>query len=210
MSRIPKILLGLIVIAGFAAVAHAQSKRPITFEDMMKLKRLSDPVISPDGKWVMYTAMDVDLEGNTKRNHLWLVPRAGGDAKQITSSAPGESRGRFSPDGKRVLFISARDGGSQIWLQDFDSSNGALSGEAKRLTNIPSEADGASWSPDGKNIVLISEVYPDCPTTPEEQAKCTTQRDTAIATNKAKGVVYNRLFFRHWSSYSHFKRTHLY
>ena len=209
MSRISKFAVALFILAGFAASA-AQSKRPITFEDMMKLKRLSDPVISPDGKWVMYTAMDVDLDANTKRNHLWLVPLAGGDAKQITSSAPGESRGRFSPDGKRILFISARDGGSQIWLQDFDSANGALSGEATRLTNIASEADGASWSPDGKNIVFLSEVYPDCPTAPEEQAKCGEQRDAAVAANKAKGVVYQRLFFRHWSSYSHFKRSHLF
>src|SRR3954468_1498225 len=189
MSRIPKILLGLIVIAGFAAVAHAQTKRPITFEDMMKLKRVSDPVISPDGKWVMYSAMDVDLDANTKRNHLWLVPLAGGDAKQITNSAPGESRGRFSPDGKRILFISARDGGSQVWLQDFDSGNGALSGDARRLTNISSEADGASWSPDGKNIVFISEVYPDCEDNPAQADQCNAQHDAAVAGNKAKGIV---------------------
>ena len=177
---------------------------------MMKLKRVGDPVVSPDGKWVMYSAMDVDLDANTKRNHLWVVPVAGGEAKQITNSAPGESRGRFSPDGKRIFFISSRDGGSQIWLQDFDSANGALSGDAKRLTNISTEADGASWSPDGKNIVFISEVYPDCPATPEEAAQCNAKRDAAYAADKAKGVVYQRLFLRHWSTYSHFKRSHLF
>ena len=76
------------VCSACAALAQSGAKRPITFEDMMKLKRVSDPVVSPDGKWVMYSVTDVDLQANTKRNHLWLVPVAGGEAKQITSSAP--------------------------------------------------------------------------------------------------------------------------
>jgi Tol biopolymer transport system component len=181
VSRFLKIFLLLIIALCGTIQINAQAKRPITFEDMMKLKRVSDPVVSPDGKWVMYSAMDVDLAANTKRNHLWLVPVAGGEAKQITNSAPGESRGRFSPDGKRILFISARDGSSQIWLQDFDSGNGALSGNAIRLTNISSEADGASWSPDGKNIVFISEVYPECGQNPADADKCNAEHDAAVA-----------------------------
>ncbi len=195
----------------FAAcvVTHAQ-KRAFTFEDMMKLKRVGDPVVSPDGKWVMYSAMDVNLDANTKRNHLWLVPVAGGEAKQITNSPAGESRGRFAPDGRSILFISARDGGSQIWLQDFDSANGALSGDPKRLTNISTEADGASWSPDGKNIVFISEVYAECENNPAGADDCNKARDASVAAQKARGVVFNRLFIRHWSSYSHFKRSHLF
>src|SRR6266478_1582672 len=148
MARVFK-FISLLLVATLSVSLSAQTKRPITFEDMMKLKRVGDPVVSPDGKWVMFSAMDVDLDANTKRTHLWLVALGGGEAKQITNSAPGESRGRFSPDGKRILFISARDGGAQVWLQDFDSGNGALSGDAKRLTNISTEADGASWSPDG-------------------------------------------------------------
>ncbi len=209
MSRLFKSILLLSVMFAACTVMHAQ-KRPFTFEDMMKLKRVGDPVISPDGKWVMYSALDVNLEANTKRNHLWLVPVAGGEEKQITNSPAGESRGRFSPDGKRILFISARDGGSQIWLQDFDGANGALSGEAKRLTNISTEADGASWSPDGKNIVFISEVYPECEQNPAEADDCNKTRDAEVTSRKAKGVVFNRLFIRHWSSYSHFKRSHLF
>src|SRR5690348_13160936 len=154
-----RLLLAVVVLC---SLASSQTKRPFTFEDMMQLRRISDPQISPDGKWVVFSAQDVNLNANTKTNHLWIVPLAGGDAKPLTSGASGEDRGRFSPDGKKVSFLSARDGGTQVWVQDFDGANGQLSGEAKRITNISTEADGQLWSGDGKYIVFASSVYPDC------------------------------------------------
>src|SRR5438876_10424864 len=51
-----------------------QTKHPFTFEDMMKLKRVEEPVVSPDGKWVLFAAVDVDLQANTKTPHVWVVP----------------------------------------------------------------------------------------------------------------------------------------
>src|SRR5581483_6090464 len=94
--------------------APAQNKRPFTFEDMMQLKRIGEPVVSPDGKWVAFSAVDVDLEKNTKTPHLWVIAAGGGDAKQLTSG-PGEDRPRWSPDGKKLAFVSDRDGTQQIW-----------------------------------------------------------------------------------------------
>src|SRR5438093_12063451 len=52
----------------------AAEKRPFTFEDMMRLKRVEEPVVSPDGKWVLFAAVDVDLKANTKTPHVWVVP----------------------------------------------------------------------------------------------------------------------------------------
>jgi len=133
----------------FSLLAAAQSKHPFTFEDMMQLKRVGQPTVSPDNKWVVFAAIDVNLDENTKTPHLWAVPVAGGEAKRLTpSTGAGEDRPRFSPDGKRVIFESARDGGSmQIWVQDFDSANGALTGDAKKVTSISTEASGGTWSP---------------------------------------------------------------
>ena len=83
----------------------AQTKRPFTFEDMMQLKRIGEPIVSPDGKWVAFSAVDVDLEKNTKTPHLWIVPIAGGDSRRLTpADGAGEDRVRFAPDGKRILF----------------------------------------------------------------------------------------------------------
>jgi len=197
----------VFVTAGiFAPVqAHVQTgKRPFTFEDMMALKRIGGPEVSPDGRWVLFSAVDVNLQENKKIPHLWLVPVAGGEARQLTSNAAGEDRGRWSPDGRQIIFISSRDGASQIWVADFDSNGGSL-GEPHKLTSLFTEADGAIWSPDGKNIVFTSEVYFDCP-----DDACNKKRDEEHAASKVKAMVFKRLFFRHWSSYTRFKRTHLF
>jgi dipeptidyl aminopeptidase/acylaminoacyl peptidase len=187
-------------------LCFAQQKRPITFEDMIALRRISDSVISPDDRWVMFSAVDVNLDANTRTSHLWLAPISGDAAAKAITSGAGESRGRFSPDGKRILFLSTRDGGSQIWLQDFDAANGALSGEPKRLTSLSGEADGPTWSPDGKNIVFISEVYSDCPLNDDA---CNKKRDDETAQSKVKAKLFTGLYFRHWNHYTNFKRRHL-
>jgi len=187
-----------------SSLCFAQSKRPFTFEDMMALKRIAEPVPSPDGKWVAFAAQDVDLEANKKTSHIWLVPLAGGEAKKISDDPAGEDRPRFSPDGKRLIYTSAKDGSSQIWIADFDTDGGALS-NAHKLTSISTEADGAIWSPDGKNILFLSTVYPDCP-----DDACNKQREDERAKSKVQASIFTRLFYRHWNNYTQFKRSHLF
>src|SRR5271165_2701317 len=110
-----RILFFLLV---FSLFSQAQAKHPFTFEDMMQLKRVGEPSVSPDSKWVAFSAVDVSLDANTKTPHLWIVPVAGGEAKRLTpATGAGEDRPRFSPDGKRLIFESSQDGGWQIWLQ---------------------------------------------------------------------------------------------
>ncbi|HEY0796255.1 MAG TPA: prolyl oligopeptidase family serine peptidase, partial [Acidisarcina sp.] len=172
----------------------------------MKMRRLGDISVSPDGKWVLYSATDVDLEKNTKTSHLFVIPAAGGTSKAVTDSPAGESRGRFSPDGKQVLFQSARGGGQQIYLAAFDGDAGSL-GEARQLTTISTEADGAMWSPDGQSVLFTSAVYPDCP--PGDDA-CNKQRDDAAAQSKVKAKIFTHLLYRHWNAYTGDKRSHLF
>src|SRR5271170_2698299 len=169
MQALAKVPIICILLA-FAAIPNlAQTRRPMTFEDMMKMRRLGDIDLSKDGKWVLFSATDVDLEKNTKTSHLWIVPAAGGKEVALTDSLAGESRGRFSPDGKQILFLSPREGGQQIYLADFDGTTGKI-GEAHKLTSISTEADGATWSPDGQSILFVSHVYPDCATTTDPDA----------------------------------------
>ncbi len=182
----------------------AQTKRPMTFEDMMKMRRLGDIAVPPDGHWVLFSVTDVDLAKNTRTSHLWIVPGAGGDEKPLTASEAGESRGRFSPDGKQILFQSTRDGGQQIWLAPFDTATGTI-GEAHKLTSISTEADGAIWSPDGQNILFVSSVYPDC-----KDDTCNKQRDDEHAQSKVKARVFTQLLYRHWNAFTGDKRSHLF
>ncbi len=205
IHRLAAMVLGI----AFATIPTlAQSRRPMTFEDLMKMRRLGDIDLSRDGKWVLFSATDVDLEKNTKTSHLWIVPAAGGKETALTDSLAGESRGRFSPDGKQILFLSPRDGGQQIYLADFDTATGKI-GEAHKLTSISTEADGATWSPDGQSILFTSSVYPDCATTPDPDA-CNKTRDEEQAASKVKAKIFTTLLYRHWNAFIGDKRSHLF
>src|SRR5437868_7897415 len=197
----------------FASTAFAQTpappvpsgKHPFTFEDMMKLKRVGAPVPSPNGKWVVFDCEDVDLEANTKISHLWIVPAEDGESRRLNPTPNHEERPRFSPDGKRLVWTSKATDPTQIWMCDFDTSAGALVGQPHQVTNISTGADGAMWSPDGKNIVFVSAVYPDC-----KDDACNKQRDDELKKSKVKAKIFTRLFYRHWNTYTEFKRNHLF
>ncbi|HET7873819.1 MAG TPA: S9 family peptidase [Terriglobales bacterium] len=199
------LLHALLILMVCLGQTVGQVKHPFTFEDMMALRRISGPVISPDGQWVLFSAVDVDLVANKKTPHLWVVRLSGGEAKLLTNDPAGEDRGRWSPDGKRFLFLSARGGSQQVWVAEFDPAAVAVTGTPKAITNISTEADGPIWSPDGKNIVFTSEVYPGC-----RDDLCNKSSDEARANSKIKAQIYTRLFYRHWNRYNNLKRSHLF
>src|SRR5947209_18156671 len=189
----------------FLAASALAQKHPFTFEDMMKLKRVDEPVPSPDGKWVVFSATDVDLEANTKISHLWIVPASGGESKRLSETPNHEEWPRFSPDGKKLIWTSKATDPTQIWMCDFNSDSGTLVGKPHQVTNISTGADGAIWSPDGKNIVFVSAVYPDC-----KDDACNKQRDEELKKSKVKAKVFTKLFYRHWNAFTEFKRSHLF
>jgi dipeptidyl aminopeptidase/acylaminoacyl peptidase len=185
----------------------------MTFEDMMKMKRLGETAVSPDGKWLAYSVTTVNLDQNSKTTEWWLQAIAGGEPQKLTVGQPGDSGVEFAPDGHSVLFLSGRDGGQQIWRADFDAATGSAS-NAKKLTSIATDADNAKWSPDGKSIVFTSAVYPDCPaiTTADFDTgnKCNADRDAALSASKVKARIFTHLLYRHWDHYTNDKRSHLF
>src|SRR5207248_1861019 len=201
-----KIFIGIFVLlAGSMFAQTASQKHPFRFEEMMKLKRVGAPVPSPDGKWVVFDCEDVDLAANTKISHLWIVPASGGESHRLNPTPNHEERPRFSPDGKRLIWTSKATDPTQIWMCDFDPEAGQLVGQPHQVTNISTGADGAIWSPDGKNIVFVSAVYPDC-----KDDACNKQRDEELKKSKVKAKIFTRLFYRHWTAFTEFKRSHLF
>jgi dipeptidyl aminopeptidase/acylaminoacyl peptidase len=208
----------------------AQTKHPFTFEDMMALKRVEEPQPSPDGKWVLFAAVDVDLRANTKTPHVWVVPlnsntensrvahtslpvASVGDShdsgeRQIISDQDAD-RPRWALDGKRFAFVSSKENGSQIWIADFDGATGTVTGK-HRLTDMPTEADGELWSPDGKNILFKSDVYPECNLHAEGEFFCNRTKVAEAKNSKVKAQIFTHLLYRHWNAYKEVKRTHLF
>jgi dipeptidyl aminopeptidase/acylaminoacyl peptidase len=194
----------------------SDGRRSMTFADLQRMKRLSDPQISPGGKWVMFSSVDVDLKANTKTSHLWVVPlnaKATGPGKerQLTFWKEGETGGRFSPDGRQILFLST-DGGasSQIFLADWNEADGKISAP-KQLTHVSTEADGAVWSPDSSRIMFVSRVYAECSDESSwlDEENCNKRRDDAAAKSPVKAMAFDHLLYRHWNNYVGPKRSHV-
>jgi dipeptidyl aminopeptidase/acylaminoacyl peptidase len=213
MRRTSFILFLFVVVSTFNSAQNAQPKRPMTFEDMMQMKRLGETAVSPDGKWLAYSVTTVNLDQNTKTAELWVQAIAGGEPQKLAVAQPNDSGPQFAPDGHSVLFLSGRESGQQIWLADFDPATGATS-NPKKLTAISIGADNALWSPDGHSVVFTSSVYPDCPAiSPADGGtgdRCNADRDKALTDSKVKAQIFTHLLYRHWNHFTGDKRSHLF
>ena len=200
------IIILTIMLSALCSSLSAQTKRALELEDMFKIKRISDPQISPDGKWVAYVVANVNKEANNSNSDIWLASTSGGDARQLTFSPKADNNPRWSRDGKWLSFVSTRSGTPQIYL--LDMFNG---GEAKQLTSISSGASQQMFSPDGKWLAFVSSVYPEFSTLPfkESDAK-NAERDEATEKSKVKAMVFDQLLYRHWDSWTEFKRMHIF
>ena len=204
--------LSLLLIICLTVPAFSQAKHPFTFEDMMKLKRVGEPVPSPDGKWVLFSVVDGDLAANTKTSHIWIVSLAAGasnEKERVLIPDQDGDRPRWSPDGKRFAFISNKEGGSQVWIADFDDASGAVTA-VRQFTRIATEASGELWSPDGKNMLFTSDVYPECDGTPDAEVACNAKKVKEVADSKVKALIFDRLLYRHWNAYRRGLRSHIF
>jgi len=200
MKKLP-IRCGLfLALLGFAIPSHAQTapKHAMTFDDLIRLHRLSGAAISRDGKWVAYTVSTPELDANRSFSNIWIVSTSSGDPIQVTQGGRDNSPA-WSPDGKTLGFLSARDGNSQVYLLFMEG------GEAKKLTQLSTGADVFHWSPDGKTIAFTSYVYADC-----SDDACNAKRDEEKEKSKVKARIYDHLFYRHWDHWSEGKRSHLF
>lgn len=186
-----------LLIVAFCCILHAQ-KRPFDVQALMKLYRLSDPQIAPDGTSVAFTAQTIDIENNKRPTQIYTAPIDGGAAIRITDAGSVNERARWSPDSKRIAFISERGGTSQVWMMNADGA------KPIQVTNLSTEAGGVLFSPDGKNLLFTSDVYPEC-----ADDACNKSRLDAENSSKVKARIYTSLLYRHWTRWQGARRSHL-
>lgn len=190
--------LAALLVATFTMDAFAQ-KTPFDIQALMKVTRLSEPALSPDGKTVAFTARSVNVEANTQPRDVYAVSMDGGTPRQLTRQGTMNERPRWSPDGKKIAFVSNASDSSQVWTMNADGS------EPKQITSLASEASGVVWSPDGKHLLFVSEVYPEC----GADDGCNKKKIDAAAASKVKARVYTSLLYRHWTEWQGPRRKHL-
>ena len=166
----------LVLLSVFAVTAAAQSKRTMTFEDVLAVKNLSDAQVSPDGHWVAYVLTQPDMKEDAADADLWLASTSGGDPVRLTTSKKNDNQPRWSPDGKRLAFVSAREEKAQIYLIS------PFGGEAEKLTESKSGVQSFQWSPDGKRIAYVAQLE----ATPEEEKRLKDKDDAQVVDKNFK------------------------
>jgi dipeptidyl aminopeptidase/acylaminoacyl peptidase len=198
---------GLLFAAGvlLAAdlLAQGRVQRPMTFDDFAAVRNVGDPQVSPDGRWVLYSLRTTDVGANKRTTVTVLAPvaaqagAAGSSIKagQFPNGAVQATEARWSPDGKRIAYIS----GGQLWIADANGTN------AHQLSTINGGAGGVVWSPTGDRIAFVSGVYPDC-----DSDACNIERARAADTGKVKAHIADNLLYRHWTEWTPETRSHLF
>jgi dipeptidyl aminopeptidase/acylaminoacyl peptidase len=201
------VLSAILVLAPLALAQHP-APRPITIDDYFQIRAVSDPQLSSDAHWVTYTVQTALLKEDKNEERIWMAPTAGGVPLAQTAEGASSSHARWSPDGKFIAFLSARDEGkTQVWLLN------RLGGEAERLTDTPQDVEDFAWSPDSRQLVLILRDP-----SPEEldAAKEKSAKDSASSAKDKKSKtqkpwVIDRLQFKlDEIGYLDRRRTHLY
>ncbi len=151
----------------------AQTAAPITPEQILAFRGLSDVQISPDGERVAFTVTDPP-KGAARNTDIWMFNMRTRDLRRLTTAPKKDSVPRWSPDGQTIAFLSNRDGKMQIYLLAMDG------GEAAQLTESKSSIKSFAWSPDGKRLAYLAEE----PAT-EEEAKKEEEKDDARVVDKS-------------------------
>lgn len=150
------LLILVLAVASSPTVSGQTARRPISLDDLFKIKSVGDPQRSPDGKWVAYTVGTTDIEKDKRDTDLWMVSWDGTEQVRLTSSPDGESTPRWSPDGRYLALLATRGTedekklGAQVWLLD------RRGGEAQKLTEIKGGVSDYAWSPDGRRLAIVS------------------------------------------------------
>jgi dipeptidyl aminopeptidase/acylaminoacyl peptidase len=187
-------------VPALARPASAEPAQAFSVQDLVRLARVSEPAVSPDGKRLAYTLRVTDMDANKGRMAIWIIEtrKHGAPAERVTDIAANSSAPEWSADGKFLYFLSNRGGTNQVWRR-------GPAGEPTQVTNLPLDVGAFRVSPKGDRIFVSVEVFIDC-----AGLACTKERLDAAEHSPAHGVLYDRIFVRHWDTWSDGRRSQLF
>jgi dipeptidyl aminopeptidase/acylaminoacyl peptidase len=188
-----------LALLGLLAIGVPAAAKGLTIDDMLAMQRVSDPVVSPDGKHVAFSVRTTDVDANRGRYDVWLAASDGSGVRQLTTHPDNDQDPAWSADGAWIYFVSSRSGSSQVWRIHPGG------GEAEQVTRLATDINGFKLFPDGKHLLLAVEVWPDAKSIADSA-----KRDDERARSKSKVKAYDQLLFRHWDHWEDGKFSHLF
>ncbi len=188
-----------------AAGPAAEAAQPFTVQDLVRLERISEPSVAPDGKRIAYTLRTTDMESNKGRTAIWLLDtrKRNAQPERMTDVAATAGSAEWSADGNSLYYLSNRSGSNQVWR--VRARGDAPRDDAVQVTHLPLDVNSFRVAPKGDRILVSLEVFIDCP-----DLDCTKQRLETAAHFAARGVLYDKLFVRHWDAWSDGRRSQLF
>jgi dipeptidyl aminopeptidase/acylaminoacyl peptidase len=198
LHRLRSVVYPIIISLFFVSIAHADT-RAFTVHDLVAMQRIADPQPSPDGDEVAFVVTTMDLEANKGRKDVWLTATDGSGARPLTSHPDNDWEPRWTGDGA-LYFLSDRSGSAQVWRL------GTSGGEPRQVTELPLDVQVLQVDPTGSALYVAMAVYPDC----GDSLACTVQRLEEESKRRTSGLIFDRLFVRHWDSWKDGRRNHVF
>jgi dipeptidyl aminopeptidase/acylaminoacyl peptidase len=201
--------LALALASGpvLAADADSAAPHPFSIRDLVMMDRVGDPQLSPDGRYALFTVRVTDYAANKGVTSIYVMDL--NKPPQPVKVVEKGSSPRWAPDGKSIFYTAPKDGVAQVWHRGFgaDNSKGLAltvrTGDA--VTAAPLDVGSFKLSPDGSKLLLSYEVFTDC-----ADLACTKERLDGREKDKSTGMVYDKLFVRHWDTWADGRRNQLY
>ncbi len=163
--------------------ASAADQKPFSVDDLVRLDRVSDPQVSPDGRYIAFTVHETDMDADKRRADLWLLDFDSDkvEPRRLTRDPANDTNPRWSPDSRSLYFLSTRSGTSQVWRLSLDG------GEAMQVTRLPIDVNALKVAPRGNRLAVSMDVFPDC-----ADLDCTAKRVDEAGKSKEHGHVHDR------------------
>ncbi len=197
------LLAAAAAFAGSPANARTVAPAPATpfgVQDLVRLARISEVAVSPDGRRVAYTLRTTDMDANRGRTAIWMIEtrKRGAAPVRITDLQANSNSPEWSGDGRFLYYLSNRGGSTQLWRV-------APGGDPGQVTSLPLDVGSFHVGPRGDRVLVTAEVFTDCAT-----LQCTKDRLDAAAHDRRHGVLYDKVFVRHWDTWSDGRRSQLF